>query len=452
MAREADHLAGTVGKDKAGGKLSRLLADENEFDRRALWRLGSWATAAVGTVVVAMLANQSSIGLRRQQTTAADLAREARELQSLTRESQGETRRLASAIDTLNSDRDRLYSRVTVLEQGLETVTGALARQNAANSPIAPQAAAPKGTAASANANAQADPPAAAATPLVQAAASPPPTVAPVATTAAALTERPKPEKPEKSEPPVPTPAQASMATPQQDQASAPAAPSLPKIASTAPAPSAPAAAPVSSLLPPKSLMAPPDPAAAKLEPAKDPAKLPANAAPAASPDTVAAQPSAGDNDAGSDSVSAKVERTEFAVDLGAANSVGGLRALWRGLVKSYADLAALKPIIVVKERSNGLGMQLRLAAGPLMDAAAAAKICAALAESERACETTLFDGQRLALGNEDTDKSPVLAPAQKAAPAPRGRHSVQKHSRRDDPPPPPRPEPSTLSSFFGRK
>ncbi|HTO63350.1 MAG TPA: hypothetical protein VMM15_19075 [Bradyrhizobium sp.] len=452
MAREADHLAGTVGKDKAGGMLSRLVADENEFDRRALWRLGTWATAAVGAVIVAMLANQSSIGLRRQQTAATDLTREARELQSLTRESQGETRRLASAVDTLNSDRDRLYSRVTVLEQGLESVTGTLARQNAANTPVAPQAAAPTSTAAPANPNAPADPPATIAA-LAAQAASPPPTVAPVATTAAALTERPKPEKREKSETPAPTQAQAPIATPQQqEQASAPAAPSLPKIASTAPASSVPAAAAISSLLPPKSLMAPPDPAASKLEPAKDPAKLPASAAPAASPETAAAQPSAGDNDAAPDSVSTKVERTEFAVDLGSANSVGGLRALWRGLVKSNADLAALKPIIVIKERSNGLGMQLRLAAGPLMDAATAAKICAALAESERSCETTLFDGQRLALGNEDPDKSPVTAPAQKAAPGPRGRHSVQKHSRHDDPPPPPRPEPSTLSSFFGRK
>jgi hypothetical protein len=452
MAREADRLAGTVGSGKAGSLLSRFLADENEFDRRALWRLGTWGAAAIGAVIVATLANQSSIGLRREQTAAADLARQARELQSLTRESQGETRRLASAVDTLNADRDRLYSRVTVLEQGLESVTGALARQNAAASASAtPQAATAKSNAASASASAPADPPPAA-TPAAQATASAPPTIAPVATTAPALTERPKPEKAEKPETPAPAQAQASAAAPpQQDQPSSPAgSASLPKIAST----TASASAAASSLLPPKSLMAPPDPAASKLEPAKDSAKLPTSPAPAASPETAPAQPSANDDDAGSDSASgAKVERTEFAVDLGNANSVGGLRALWRGLVKSNADLAALKPIIVVKERSNGLGMQLRLAAGPLMDAAAAAKICAALNESERTCETTVFDGQRLALGSDDADKSPVLAQSQKAAPAPRGRHSVQKHSRRDDPPPaPPKPEPSTLSSFFGRK
>ena len=94
----------------------------------------------------------------------------------------------------------------------------------------------------------------------------------------------------------------------------------------------------------------------------------------------------------------ATINHTEFAIDLGSANSVGGLRALWRGLVKSNADLAELRPIIVVKESKTGLGMQLRLAAGPLHDAATAAKICAALMESKRACETTVFDGQRLAM------------------------------------------------------
>ena len=62
------------------------------------------------------------------------------------------------------------------------------------------------------------------------------------------------------------------------------------------------------------------------------------------------------------------LQRTEFGVDLGSANSVNGLRMLWRGLLKSRsnAPLAALRPIIVIKESTNGLGMQLRLVAGPL--------------------------------------------------------------------------------------
>ena len=110
-------------------------------------------------------------------------------------------------------------------------------------------------------------------------------------------------------------------------------------------------------------------------------------------------------DEAGSDAPQAAssgvaVQRTEFGVDVGGANSLGGLRALWRGLLKSRSNaaLTTLRPIIVIKEGRNGLGMQLRLVAGPLSDAAAAAKICAALIENERTCETAVFDGQRLAM------------------------------------------------------
>ena len=75
------------------------------------------------------MANQASLGWRRDQAATADLVQQANRLQAVARESQNEARRLASAVDTLNSDRDRLYTRVTVLEQGLDSVTGAIARQ-----------------------------------------------------------------------------------------------------------------------------------------------------------------------------------------------------------------------------------------------------------------------------------------------------------------------------------
>src|SRR5712675_518400 len=158
MAKDSDHLAGTFGTENTGGVLTGLLAEENEFDRRALWRIGTWGATAVGAVVVAVMANQSSIGLRRDQLAAVDLSRQAQQLQTVARESQNETRRLAAAIDTLNNDRDRLYSRVTVLEQGLDSVTGTIARQNfaaAATSAAAPPAAAPASTASVAPADSQ---------------------------------------------------------------------------------------------------------------------------------------------------------------------------------------------------------------------------------------------------------------------------------------------------------
>src|ERR1700730_16607726 len=143
-------------------------------------------------------------------------------------------------------------------------------------------------------------------------------------------------------------------------------------------------------------MLPPPDSGASKLiEPEKPVvAKAEDSPAPNATASAAQTQPEA------SDIVSPKaaLQPTEFAGDIGSANSIGGLRALWRGLAKSNPELVELHPIIMMKESATGLGMQLRLAAGPLTDAAAAAKICAALIESQRTCETTVFDGQRLAM------------------------------------------------------
>jgi hypothetical protein len=145
------------------------------------------------------------------------------------------------------------------------------------------------------------------------------------------------------------------------------------------------------------------------------------------------------------------VQRTEFGVDVGGANSLPGLRALWRGLLKSRsnAPLTTLRPIIVVRENTTGLGMQLRLVAGPLSDAAAAAKICAVLVESNRSCETTVFDGQRLAMNADEQPAATAIKPAA-AKPVAR-RRGVPKRVLNDEPPKKPD-SPSTISSLFGRR
>jgi len=61
LAKDLDHLAGSFDTDNTGGVLSGFLAEEDEFDRRALWRLGTWGVASVAAVVVAVMANQSSL-------------------------------------------------------------------------------------------------------------------------------------------------------------------------------------------------------------------------------------------------------------------------------------------------------------------------------------------------------------------------------------------------------
>jgi hypothetical protein len=437
MARNPDLKAGRFEtEDTGGGVLSGLLAEEDVFDRHSLWRLGSWGAASVGAVVVAVLANQSSIGARREQVAADDLTRQAQQVQSIAKESQNETRRLASAIDTLNGDRDRLYSRVTVLEQGLDSVTGALARQKpaaaSAQAPPPPQAAAttqtPSTPQAAATPQASGTPQAAAAAqaaatqavatstapPLAQNPA-PPPAVSPVATTDAATAEKPQAE----AKPAEQTPATVSS------------------IAKTTPG--TPAPTPSVPLMGPKSMMAPPDVAAGKLiEP--DKSAMTATALPA--PEEIAS--TSPEEVEPSEATPARVQRTEFAVDLGGANSIGGLRALWRGLLKSNAALSTLRPIIMVKEGNTGHGLQLRLAAGPLGDAAAAAKICAVLVENKRPCETTVFDGQRLAM---NANEPPITA----AIPPPARKRAVSKRVGHDDAAKKPD-SPSTFSSLFGKR
>ena len=124
---------------------------------------------------------------------------------------------------------------------------------------------------------------------------------------------------------------------------------------------------------------------------------------------------------------------------------------LWRGLLKSRSNalLTALRPIIVIKESTNGLGMQLRLVAGPLNDAGAAARICAVLTENKRPCETAIFDGQRLSLQADDPPTAAKLVPRRRGI-AKRAAVVVEEVSKKPEAPPPP--TQTTLSSFFNRK
>jgi hypothetical protein len=212
---------------------------------------------------------------------------------------------------------------------------------------------------------------------------------------------------------------------------------------------------PATPLIAAQSMMAPPDPAAGKLIEQPGKALNPVIASPI--PDVVAAAPSAADSEADDDTApKVSLQRTEFGVDLGSANSVNGLRALWLGLLKSRsnAPLTALRPIIVIKEATGGLGMQLRLVAGPLNDAGAAARICAVLTENKRPCETAIFDGQRLSLKPDDpppTAAKPTLRPRGIAKRAAATAAAVVEEAPKK-PEAPPVTTQTTLSTFFSRK
>ncbi|MBI3702072.1 MAG: hypothetical protein HY242_16720 [Afipia sp.] len=328
-------------EDEPNGWLSNFLAEEDDLDRRALWRLGSWGVGTVGAVIVGVLAAQSPIALQRDQLAAAET--QAQQLQWIAKDSQDKARQLASAVETLNSDRDRLYARVTVLEENLESVTGSVARQKAAASlPVIP--------------------------PASQVAVAP-----------AAPSE--KSETVAATTPPESKPQAATMTPP-------------PKIA------------PVASIPSPQ----PESKAESKTASAQSDKKE--------TPVTGALQDAAGTP---SEKDSPKpVQKTAFGVELGGANSVEGLRAIWRALNKSNGSIfGGLQPIVVLKEGNDGLGMKLRLVAGPLNDAAAAAKICAILIADKRACAPSVYDGQRLAMQDEKKPdaKSAAKKHAQTSAP-----------------------------------
>jgi hypothetical protein len=425
MAKKNHHLA-DFETENTGGVLGGFLAEEEHLDRRAMLRLGTWGAASVGAIVIAVLTNQSSLRLRRDEFAAADLSRQAQQIQSVARDSQNETRRLAAAIDTLNGDRDRVYSRLTTLEQGLDSVTGTVAKQKTVAVPP-PAAPVPASAVASTSATPAAPVVEGATTtlaPNAHSAADPEPIIGPVATATAVMTGKQAAENKhhEQASAKLAAVAPAPVAAPAPDAVPAPSNP--PATTTSLPMGTA------------KSMMGPPDPAASKLvEP--EPAKTAATAAPAAlsptvqpaqatpkppAPEPAAAAAPASDkpnvdkpviektvtNAPPAPPTQVAVNRTEFGVDVGGANSVGGLRALWRGLLKSRsnAPLATLQPIIVIKEGTNGLGMQLRVVAGPLNDAAAAAKICAHLVETDRPCATTVYDGQRLAMKADEASGS----------------------------------------------
>ncbi|CAN5282980.1 hypothetical protein BH10PSE11_BH10PSE11_04630 [soil metagenome] len=366
MTKDQNHFRDDLTDGDGAGWINRFLADEDEFDGRSMWRLASWGVGSVAALIVAILAIRSPAAVNRDQLASAEIARQSQQVQWIARESQNKARELAAAVDTLNSDRDRLYARVTVLEQGLDSVTGALAR------------------------------PATAAV-----AASPPPS---------------------------PTAIVPAQAVPAPSADAGPIGPVKPAEVKAEPVPPPPKIAPVATSAPTES------PASAK--PSEQKAEAPA----AEQAPTVTAAIAPADKATSETPSQNLVGKTDFGVDLGGANSIEGLRAVWRGALKVHSQqLASLQPVIVVKERHDGLGMQLRLVAGPLSDAAEAAKLCAEfLTASNRACETSVYEGQRLSMVSEKKPEAPV--------------QRAKRRSKQRSEPVEEKPRTSSFSSFFGNK
>ncbi|WP_347264285.1 hypothetical protein [Nitrobacter sp.] len=423
MAKNQNGLAESAGADESSGRPGGFLADEDGFDRRTIWRLGSWGVGSIGAVIVALLAYNSGASLRSRPLVAVDLAKPSPPLE-IVRAAEKKIERLSSAIDTLNSDRDRLFARITAIEQGFESVTGSISRNASRTKAVATTTSTP---AASEPAPArEPDSPGADASTAANASTDAP-LSAPAAfiTTAAAAAVKP----------PVAASSSVAASTPAIAAHDPPA--TIPGGHDDTATPGTTKSEPDKNLHRHKEAQI----VAASISPVADTLQSPSPTM-ASSLETVR------------DTSPVPVPRTEFGVDLGGAVSIKGLRTLWQSLLKSEPkELASLHPIIVLKETSNGNGIQIRLVAGPLTDAATAARICAVLSENGRTCGTTVFDGQRLAMNEDGKDGAGAIATKKPKAPPASRRRPARKSARVEEPakPPSPPPKPAAFSPFFSR-
>jgi hypothetical protein len=94
----------------------------------------------------------------------------------------------------------------------------------------------------------------------------------------------------------------------------------------------------------------------------------------------------------------AVLDQTGFGVDLGGAPTMDGVRTLWSVVRTNYPRyVEGMRPVVALRETNPG-AVELRLIIGPLVNAGAAARLCATLVTVGLNCQAAIFEGQRLAL------------------------------------------------------
>lgn len=344
---------------------------------RMLLRLAGWGFCAALALGVTVTISQTERGAERIRQAVAGLYEPAADPQKptariaeTTPDLQAEARRLAQRLETqiqvLAADRDRLASRVAMLERNFDDITGSVKQiattritpavkdgKEAAKEP-AREPSAPAGQEAGKEAGKEASKD-----------AEPPPTPAPVATMPAPL--------------------------PANDNTPARPAPPPPSVAeSPSPAPAAPpvrlSALPAIKGTGKETGPAPPD--QRSHDQGKDGRKDVVIRQPLPEPAAAAGEPS-----------EALPARLDFGIDLGGASTIEGLRALWASTKAAHAPLLDnLQPAAILRPTGKNGAPQLRLMAGPFADAGAAAAVCRAFAPGRGACRPFAFDGQKLPL------------------------------------------------------
>jgi hypothetical protein len=379
---------------------------EDHVDLRPLARVAAWGLAAAIAVGLTVIAARSEVGERRMAAAVGSGSGPAdrwqlviAQLVARTDDAESEARRLAAAMSALSAEREMLAARVATLERNIGDLTGAIAARSGA----APQAPAAKDAPANGKADSE-TPPAGA----VQTFAAIPkdPAAAAAAPAGPSQTPAAAPSAPQ---------SQASQSVPQGAVRSPAAPPSAPQVQPAQPREHA-GAIPAAALSPPTdpSAMAkasePADPQSGSSDevPLPRPSPLTGPTPPAAItpavPERSGSVPERNGNGSGHSAAPREASkppspRTPLGIDVGGATTLGGLRALWAKLKAIQPPfLDELRPIVAVRDGVKPGSIQLRLVAGPVANAEAATRLCAALIEAGVPCHTAAFDGQRLAL------------------------------------------------------
>ena len=204
--------------------------------------------------------------------------------------------------------------------------------------------------------------------------------------------------------PPAPPPAIASL-PPSVPPAADPIAPAPVVTAPVAEAPRAPAPPPLGAPSRPGQISSrPPTPKSIQIAPqfppqaGRPPAQIPTAAKPSTTHVQQTPQPQLTTNPTPSAANSVAM-KTEFGVDLGGDTSMDGLRARWANVKgNNSVMLEGMRPLVSVREGQKPGTVELRLIAGPVPNAGAAARVCANLQTTGIACQTTEYDGQKLSL------------------------------------------------------
>jgi hypothetical protein len=308
---------------------------------RPLWRLFGWGSAACIALAAVALTSQTEAGSKRLQLALFYGSEPVHVVAVIPPRAPGataeaETMRLAAQLRELATDREQLKARIAMLERNLEDMTGSIKLQSE-------QLAAARAAAVT--------------TPQLELRA------------------------------PATTPALFAPATPP--------ASALPAI--TAPA------MPLGSVLPP-------------LAPQAMPALIVTAASwPATHPE--AEKPTVQANGAGSENDPARLPpvrvatapanepvaeppepaKDEFGIDLGGANSLEVLRIHWATLKANYGPLLVGLHPVATQHPKRPTGVTYRLVAGPLPDAAEAARLCARFPVLRTGCHPAKFIGAQLA-------------------------------------------------------